>query len=160
MRAVALEIREVVAQILAAKGTLHIAGKRIVRTKDLLKSAAKSENVESTEYLEMLRNGTLQGGGPELTCLSNILRRPISIYELKWNEAYNFENVTIPDVCEIQCVGSFGDVFIDPIADIPDHALLSDIQQGAYSWHIHILVVDAGGGEKHACTLLPKTCYV
>jgi hypothetical protein len=154
LRVVKDEAREVVAQILSAEGTLHIEGKRIVRTFDLLRSAAKKEQLDNEQYLQMLRNGTLHGGGTELTVLSNVLRRPISVYELVWDE--DKLGGHIPENCEVKCVGTFGDIFIDPLLDIPNHVILSGIREGAYSWHIHILIVDAGGGDKHACSLLPK----
>jgi len=232
LRSVAQQTRSVVAQVLSAKeGTFHVEGKRIVRAVDLLKSAAKKEGLSSgEEYIDLLTRGVLQGGGPELTVLSNVLRRPISIYELdmspeQWlqkvdvaidddddddNDANNdttgspsliandrdkefsdeegeenidqnesgntFEaeidsktngnkqkalyKMIIPEKCRIKCVGKFGDIFKDPLSEIPDPAVISGLQEGAYSWHIHILVVDSGGGEKHACTLLPKFCYM
>ncbi len=178
LNAVANETRDVVAQILSTpQGHLHVQGKRIVRVRDLLLSAAKNERVKIEDYIELLRNGTLQGGGPELTVLSNVLRRPISIYELdqdfevKYSEDVGFTasaserstriGTPIPLNCRIKCVGSFGDIFKDPCSDLPRPAVLSSLlPEGAYSWHIHILVVDAGPGEKHACALLPKFSYV
>lgn len=158
LRAIANETREVVAQVLSAKeGNLHVEGRRLVKASDLLKSAAKQEGIDKEMYIELLRNGTLQGGGPEITALSNILRRPISVYELSNGEQFDSG---VPNLCKIQCVGSFGDIFKDPLSEIPNHAILTGLQEGAYSWHIHVLVVDAGNGEKHACALLPKQCYV
>ena len=195
-------------------GNLHVNGKRIVRVIDLLQSAAKQEHVSPETYIELLRNGTLQGGGPELTVLSNILRRPISIYELLAADddveadddadadadadADVTTNVTTNALSEkdtiyggqtinatssitstrilpppslslpspssskrqrITCVGTFGDLFKDPCSEIPNPAVISGLQPGAYSWHIHVLIVDAGPNEKHACALLPKFCY-
>jgi len=166
LRAISNETRDVVAQILSVdKGNLHVEGKRIVRVSDLLKSAARNENVSGIEYVNMIRNGTLQGGGPELTVLSNVLRRPISIYEIDtsdeaftstWNRD---DGKDVPNICPIKCVGSFGQIFQDPCLEIPQSAILQNIQAGAFSWHIHVLVVDSGNGEKHACALLPKVCY-
>ena len=157
LRAIANETREVVAQVLSAKeGNLHVEGRRLVRATDLLRSAAKQEGVDIDTYIQLLRSGTLQGGGPELTVLSNVLRRPISVYELSDDE--HFEG-GVPNICKIKRVGSFGDIFTDPLYDIPNHAVLSGLQEGAYSWHIHVLVVDAGSGDKHACALLPRKCY-
>lgn len=96
-----------------------------------------------------------QGGGPELTVLANVLRRPITIYELCTDQ-----DPIIGRTCKIKAVGSFGDIFIDPIKEIPNSAVLSGIQPGAYSWQVHILVVDSGpNNEKHACTLLPRSIY-
>ncbi len=270
---VAAKTRDIVAQFLSAPdGPLHVSGRRIARAVDLLRSAVLNEELGTNgngsgtdgsgtdgsgtdgsdgtrEYIEKLVNGELQGDGPELTVLSNVLRRPISIYELDFdfddddddgngngngNDINNedsdgadadansdtsasngadgqtcaeskkvnkdteidsdsdtcTENThtgsgtctrstengkstppinsipsipsipTIPSRCKIKCVGSFGDLFKDPCAEIPNPAVISGLLPGAYSWHIHILVVDAGPGEKHACALLPKECYI
>ena len=197
LNAIAKETRTVVAQVLSTPdGHLHVNGNRIVRVRDLLKSATMNEhkhnpNVNSMEeYIDALLDGSLQGGGPELTVLSNILRRPISVYELDEEQPSLIDTSTdardtneidggigndeergeqqqqqdikngIPSKYKIKCVGSFGDIFKDPCSDIPNPAVLSGLLPGAYSWHIHILVVDAGPGEKHACALLPKRCYI
>mmetsp|Transcript_8355 Transcript_8355/g.12571 ORF Transcript_8355/g.12571 Transcript_8355/m.12571 type:complete len:351 (+) Transcript_8355:118-1170(+) len=210
LNAVAKETRSVVAQVLSAPdGHLHVSGNRIVRAVDLLRSAAAGEGLTAVKYIEKLVGGDLQGGGPELTVLSNVLRRPISIYELDFdgddeefgklvtgtgdnqqcedyggvnrNENANGNNqmetktstsstgstklngnidMDIPPRCRIKRVGSFGDRFKDPCAEIPNPAVISGLLPGAYSWHIHILVVDAGPNEKHACALLPKECYI
>ena len=72
----------------------------------------------------------------------------------------NSPTISIPNTCRIKRVGSFGDLFVDRLAEIPEPAVISGLQEGAYSWHIHILVVDSGGGEKHVCALLPKHCYL
>ncbi len=184
LNAVADETREVVAQVLSTpQGHLHVNEKRIVRVRDLLKSAAMNEHVSMETYIELLRNGTLQGGGPELTVLSNVLRRPISIYELDEliyeedddniklrddtelrNNNKNVQKITsssiIPLQFRIKCVGTFGDLFKDPCAEIPNPAVISGLLPGAYSWHIHLLILDSGPNEKHACALLPKQCYL
>lgn len=158
LRAIAQETRNVVAQVLGAPdGNLYIEKNRLVRAPDLLLSAAKGEGLEPEEYLERLRKGGnvggLQGGGPELTVLSNVLRRPISIYELDTTEEMEWDKEL--QRCRIKRVGSFGDRFRDPCLTIPDSAVLSGLQPGAYSWHLHVLVLDVGPGEKHACALLP-----
>ena len=69
------EMRGVVANFLSSpEGTLYVSNKpvkRIVRCRDLLKSAAKNEGMSPEEYLIKLRQpgklGGLYGGGPELT---------------------------------------------------------------------------------------------
>lgn len=186
LNAVADETREVVAQVLSTpQGHLHVNGKRIVRVRDLLKSAAMNENVSMETYIKLLRNGTLQGGGPELTVLSNVLRRPISIYELdelvyeddvdsiKLGDDTELRNNNtnvqvqktisssiIPSRFRIKCVGTFGDLFKDPCSEIPNPAVISGLLPGAFSWHIHLLILDSGPNEKHACALLPKQCYL
>ena len=173
LRAISLETRAVVAQIMNAPGNLHLQGNRIVPAKDLLASASRTEGLTPQDYLEKLQKegieGGLYGGGPELAVLSNILRRPISIYELD-NGKLSKDNVILQGNddnddndnddtdCSIQCMGVFGDIFQDPCATlIPNSAVLSGLQPGAYSWHLHILVLDASPVEKHACVLLPQS---
>ena len=117
--------------------------------------------------MELLRKpgvkGGIQGGGPELTVLANVLRRPISIYELASpeDEVDQDENEECsPNTYPIVCKGTFGlDLFGDPCATISESAVLSNVQPGAYSWQLHILILDVSpnGDEKHACVLLPQT---
>jgi len=184
LRAISKETRDVVARIFEQGGgdgggdggdcNLYIDERnKCVKASALLKNAARQEGVTPETYLKMLRGGgddddvpRLYGGGPELAVLSNVLRRPISIYHLVQERQH-------PDVtdiaanndpkdeirsCPIQCVGTFGTpLFEDPCQRyIPNSAVLSGVQAGAFSWHLHILVVDAGPNEKHACVLLPQ----
>lgn len=176
------EMRGVVANFLSSpEGTLYVSNKpvkRIVRCRDLLKSAAKNEGMSPEEYLIKLRQpgklGGLYGGGPELTVLSNILRRPISIYHLKQQQS-----TTDDDECEIERIGIFGEgLYEDPGLKIPDGvvsnavfftlgACVDSAQLSPLSspvkcgWHLHILIADAGVNdkgepEKHAVVLLPS----
>lgn len=167
LRAISRETRAIVADILQTPGNLVIEGNRLVPACDLLLSAAQQEQVSPEVYLEKLqregREGGLYGGGPELTVLSNVLRRPISIYEVDSGRTLemtsnNGEEISSSSSIAIECKGVFGgDRFADPCANIPDSAILSGLQPGAYSWHLHILVLDvASTGEKHACVLLPQ----
>lgn len=139
----------------------------LVEASRLLQSATLQEGMPNTEaYLEALRKegreGGLYGGGPELAVLANVLRRPIAIYEAD-NDA-NMDLVDMQDDDDddddcfpITCKGVFGDgLFEDPCEKIPNSAILSGLQPGAYSWRLHILVLDVGNGEKHACVLLPQ----
>lgn len=163
LRSISRETRQVVATVLEADtGNLVIERNRLVPAKTLLKSAAKTEGLSPEQYLTLLRkegrNGGLYGGGPELTVLANVLRRPISIYELFKDEDEDGRSPLEPGVQPIQQVGVFGaETFPDPLQSIPDSAVLSSTQPaGAYSWHLHILVLDVSATEKHACVLLPQ----
>jgi len=157
LRSIASDTRSVVAQVMSSNdGTFHVNGNRMVRARDLLSSAAKNEGVDCETYVSYVRDGSLQGGGPELTVLSNVLRRPISIYELDWNVSGD----NVPDMMGLKHMGTFGDIFKDPLSKMPNPAVISGLQPGAYSWHVHILVLEAGDGEKHACALLPRKCYL
>ena len=157
LRAISRETRNVVAQIMEGSGNLHIAKGQIVSAQSLLQTAAQQEGLEPNVYLGRLRtegsHGGMYGGGPELAVLANVLRRPISIYELD-------DEQSDADTCaRIVCKGVFGDgLFEDPCAAIPDSAILSaGLQPGAFSWQLHILIMDMSPTEKHACVLLPQT---
>ncbi len=187
LQAISQQTRDIVAQVLSAPtGKLFIGpGKdNVVEASRLLKSAVLQEPTTNTteEYLEALRkegrNGGLYGGGPELVALSNILRRPISIYEVdeqrvreelqkQLNGDYNKTLIDSDDgaspeiLFPIVCKGSFGEgIFEDPhLTSIPDSVILSNMQPGAYSWRLHILVLNSSPTEKHACVLLPQRIY-
>lgn len=186
----ALEMRKIVANILAtSEGNLYVNkqenGKlRVVRCRDLLRSAANSEGLSTEDYLSKLRQpgkeGGLYGGGPELTVLSNVLRRPISIYHLKPNP--NSDAATDSSM-ELKRMGVFGDgLFEDPGGSIPNSVVsnavfftiggpkatssqMEDSLKGSSlpisspwqcKWHLHILIADANEKEKHATLLLPS----
>ncbi|VEU43200.1 unnamed protein product [Pseudo-nitzschia multistriata] len=171
LRAISIETRDIVAQVLSSTGKLYIGKDNIVDASRLLESATMQEPSTNTteDYLAALRkegrSGGLYGGGPELVALSNILRRPISTYEVDQdylNQQESMGDDTSSEVFfPIVCKGSFGDgVFEDPcITSIPDSVIVSNIQPGAYSWRLHILVLDASPTEKHACVLLPQQIY-
>jgi len=135
-------ISDVVAKFLSSpEGVLYVNNKpvkRIVRCRDLLSSAAKNEGLSPDEYLMRLRQpgkkGGLYGGGPELTCLSNILRRPISIYHLKQQQSQQQQQIstantnatasTATTCCELERMGVFGEgLFEDPCGSIPDSVI-------------------------------------
>lgn len=191
MSSMVCEMRSVVANFLnSPDGTLYVNNKprkRLVRCQDLLVSAAKSEGLSTVEYLAQLRlpgrMGGMYGGGPELTVLSNILRRPISIYHI------NPAQQNIQSVCKIDRVGVFGEgLYEDPCNTFPNSVVsnavfftmnrqsISDTEPQyasnkaniasaapilsspfKCSWHLHILIADSSEGEKHACVLLPST---
>jgi len=180
MSSMALEMRSVVANYLSSpEGILYVNNKptkRIVRCRDLLKSAAQNEGMTIEDYLSKLRQpgklGGLYGGGPELTVLSNLLRRPISIYDLKQPTAEALSE----NYGEIERMGVFGEgLFEDPGRSVPDSVISNAVfftldsramQQSKQlsplstplkcSWHLHILIADAGENEKHATVLLPS----
>jgi hypothetical protein len=159
LNSISKETRNVVASVLECSnnGSLVITQKRLVEASALLKSASRQEGISEKEYLRKLRltglEGGLWGGGPELTVLSNVLRRPISIYELDPQSP----NDNCPNII---CQGVFGeDFFHDPLDNMPAEApsaVLAHRWPGAFGWHLHILVVDASLQEKHACVLLPQ----
>lgn len=172
----ALHMRKVVAKLLSSpEGTLYVDRKqargRVLRCQDVLQSAAKKEGLTEKEYLSKLckpgREGGLHGGGPELTVLSNVLRRPISIYHLKQT---SLPTGDVP--CEIERMGVFGEgLFEDVCATVPDSVIsnagVCGLEKATHdmelqlksSWHLHILIVDASDKEKHATALLPSVQY-
>jgi hypothetical protein len=158
----AKRLRATIAEILSSEGTLYIEDDRIVSTTALLNSAANQEGLSPDEYLDKLSldgpEGGMFCGGPELTVLSNLYRRPISIYELddaqfrsmitEKNTISIGEDTPIP----IDKRGTFGlNLFEDPCVAYPGSAVATSRE-----WHIHVLVLDVSAKEKHACVLLPE----
>jgi OTU-like cysteine protease len=208
MHAVAQDTRAMVAQVLnSPDGWLYISGgggkaekggtnnsqTTICKANELLQQATNQEpGINTThEYLQALTTpgalGGLYGGGPELTVLANIFRRPISIYELAppppssssssstafsgHDQDSSNPRTTAPhDMCPIIWKGTFGDgLFDDPCGNtsiLPQSAVLSATggtgvvgPTKATNWHLQILVIDVSPTEKHACVLVPSNEY-
>ena len=212
MSVLAQDTRTMVAQVLnSTDGWLYIHGggggsgggtggewdgatssQRIVcKASELLQQATNQEPGFNTtqEYLHALITpgalGGLYGGGPELTVLANIFRRPISIYELapspscsaaatktfsdSEQESTNPTTASPNDVCPVICRGTFGDgLFDDPCGNmsiLPQSAVLSSYggtgvvtgHTKATNWHLHVLVINVSPTEKHACVLIPTS---
>ena len=194
LQEISRQTREVVAQVLSSPtGKLFIGPDKdnVVDASRLLQSAVLQEPAINTteDYLAALRKegreGGLYGGGPELAVLSNVLRRPISIYEVDEtrlkqqqqqqqqqqqhekdcsgeNGSTNGNETSSEILFPIVCKGSFGEgVFEDPcLTSIPDSVILANMQPGAYSWRLHILILDASPTERHACVLLPQRIHI
>ena len=212
MSVLAQDTRTMVAQVLnSTDGWLYIHGggggsgrgtggewddttstQRIVcKASELLQQATNQEPGFNTtqEYLHALITpgalGGLYGGGPELTVLANIFRRPISIYELapspspcsssgrtfsdSGQESPNPETYSPDDFCPVIRKGTFGDgLFDDPCGNmsiLSKSAVLSSSRGAgvvaghakATNWHLHVLVIDVSPTEKHACVLIPTS---
>ena len=168
------QTRATVASVLQSKGRLIIDQDRTASTAAILSTGLQEEehHVETaSDYVQQLktvgRHGGLYGGGPELTVLSNVWRRPISVYELAPSSLTSFltktddeEAVTTTSQCAIECQGTFGSgVLEDPLP--ADSAVLAATggfvgsPLPTFFWHLHILVLDVAPHEKHACVLLP-----
>jgi hypothetical protein len=169
--------REIVATILQTPGTLWIGSEKSVSSHQLLRSAARELQVTPSAYLQFLRtpgvDGGLYGGGPELTVLSNWLRREIAIYEIDEQQqreedesshlenshqspleatTNNHHNHTLLEQSMI-LRGIFGEnVFADRL---PPDSAVRHVPLDGHDWRIHILIVDTNPSEKHACVLLP-----
>lgn len=149
--------RDNIAAMLESDAELYIEGKRKVAARELLKDAALKEGCSEADYLRRLRQlqgPALWGGGPELVCLANILRRPIEIFEME-------------SVGSIRRAGIFGSpLFDDPLQrlDLARSAdgLLEDsaLSELVHQWAIRVLIVDENfpdaptvGSPKHALAL-------
>lgn len=166
----AKNIREQVALVLESSPTepLYIGKNRpLVQPVDLLRSATRQEGLSSTrDYLKLVRTlgrqGGLYGGGPELTVLSNLLQRPIAIYEVATDgntTTTSSSSIVRNGICPIVCRGIFGDGQFDhPPMSNHHHNNKKNVMSkddGLDHWKLHVLVVDASPQEKHACVLIP-----
>lgn len=181
-QSIAQQTRTTVSRILqSTNGTLVIDAKQTSVSAGALLATAVREDamdgipVSKHEYLKHLETpGGLYGGGPELTVLSNLFRRPISVYELchssvpidnRHGEDSTSRTTTTSTICPIECKGTFGEgVFVDPL-DAKTSAVWNpspiastggdNLATVLSSWAVHILVVDVTLHEKHACVLIP-----
>eukprot|EP00586_Coscinodiscus_wailesii_P015634 CAMPEP_0172495516 /NCGR_PEP_ID=MMETSP1066-20121228/71438_1 /TAXON_ID=671091 /ORGANISM="Coscinodiscus wailesii, Strain CCMP2513" /LENGTH=205 /DNA_ID=CAMNT_0013267245 /DNA_START=528 /DNA_END=1145 /DNA_ORIENTATION=+ len=61
---------------------LFLQGDEHLRASDLVEAAASQYNITGEKYCDLMRRESYWGGGPEIVALSNVLRRPIYVYEL------------------------------------------------------------------------------
>lgn len=61
---------------------LFVQGREWLTAKELVDIAAAQYEMTGDEYCQAMRDDTVWGGGPEIVALSNVLRRPIHVYEL------------------------------------------------------------------------------
>lgn len=62
--------------------SLHLQGDAYIQTCDLLEQFATQYGLSPKEYCDTMRQDGVWAGGPEIVALSNLLRRPIHLYEL------------------------------------------------------------------------------
>jgi OTU-like cysteine protease len=76
-------LRQMAVECLADdKRKLFVQGREWITAKVLTDIAAQQYGMTAKEYCEAMRDETTWGGGPEIVALSNVLRRPIHVYEL------------------------------------------------------------------------------
>jgi hypothetical protein len=61
---------------------LFLQGKESLRANELVSAAAQQYGLTAEEYCAAMQQDCVWGGGPEIVALSNVLERPIHVYEL------------------------------------------------------------------------------
>lgn len=61
---------------------LFLQGNEYLNAKDLVDAAAAQYDISGSQYCDLMRGESYWGGGPEIVALSNVLQRPIHVYEL------------------------------------------------------------------------------
>ena len=61
---------------------LFLQGKESLRANELVSAAAQQYGLTAEEYCAAMQQDCVWGGGPEIVALSNLLERPIHVYEL------------------------------------------------------------------------------
>ncbi len=54
-----------------------------IKASSLLSTVAAQYNITKETYIEVMRQGGVWGGGPEIVALVNLLKRPVHVYELR-----------------------------------------------------------------------------
>lgn len=61
---------------------LFLQGNDFVKSRELVEVAAQQYGLTADEYCRDMQQQSVWGGGPEIVALSNVLKRPIHVYEL------------------------------------------------------------------------------
>ena len=61
---------------------LFLQGRETLKSAELVQAAAQQYGLSSEEYCAAMEQDCVWGGGPEIVALSNLLQRPIHVYEL------------------------------------------------------------------------------
>jgi len=61
---------------------LFLQGRETLKSGELVQAAAQQYGLTSEEYCQAMEQDCVWGGGPEIVALSNLLQRPIHVYEL------------------------------------------------------------------------------
>ena len=76
-------LREQAVQCLShPRRRLYLQGSERLWAHDLVEAAAQQYALSPEDYCEAMEQESVWGGGPEIVALSNVLRRPIHVYEL------------------------------------------------------------------------------
>ncbi|CAB9531319.1 OTU-like cysteine protease [Seminavis robusta] len=67
---------------LQQKRSLYLVGNTYLTTQDLVPPAAAKYSISAARYLDLMQQDGYWGGGPQIVALSNVLERPIHVYEL------------------------------------------------------------------------------
>jgi hypothetical protein len=65
-----------------SKRRLFLQGRESLRANELVSAAAQQYGLTAEEYCAAMQQDCVWGGGPEIVALSNLLERPIHVYEL------------------------------------------------------------------------------
>jgi hypothetical protein len=69
---------------------LYLQGDAFIKSQDLLDQFAEQYGITAQEYCDTMRQDGVWAGGPEIVALSNMLRRPIHLYELHVDDKKQF----------------------------------------------------------------------
>ncbi len=62
---------------------LYLEKSEEITASSLLSTVAAQYNITKEIYIEMMRQGGVWGGGPEIVALVNLFKRPVHVYELR-----------------------------------------------------------------------------
>jgi len=65
-----------------SKRRLCLQGNEWVKSRELVQAAAQQYGLTAEQYCQDMQQESVWGGGPEIVALSNVLKRPIHVYEL------------------------------------------------------------------------------
>jgi hypothetical protein len=125
-------LRQLACDTLAcAQAPLYLGQEEESSTTDVLDMICKQYNKTGPEYCELMRGRHEWGGGPEIVALSNLLRRPVHVYELHTRGFF-------PRRFELRACARFGSPRFDSCGRDPLCILCADGRWGvtclAWGW--------------------------
>lgn len=75
-------LRQRAVECLRSRRRLFLQGRESLRAEELVAAAAEQYALTKEEYCAAMEQESVWGGGPEIVALSNLLQRPIHVYEL------------------------------------------------------------------------------
>jgi OTU-like cysteine protease len=106
---------------------LFVQGNEWLPAQELADIAAQQYGLTGAEYCAAMRDETTWGGGPEIVALSNVLRRPIHVYELcvvNNNKSHNNKGTATATAFGLRRMACFGSPRYDHASAL--HVLSAD----------------------------------
>jgi hypothetical protein len=99
MKSFSKRLRQSAVETLLSNVTLPLANDETIPSQKLLELTALEYNISPSEYCQLMLNSGTWGGGPEILAITQLLKRPINIFEVCCKE--NDPNLYLSKTCTL-----------------------------------------------------------